>query len=262
MRTNALNSGNNQSFTSKYLLQRHVIWLKNINTNDIEDTFRNIGIRADFRGKKLPAGLSYLAVRIAKKLNISLPAEFLIRKTPNDTIAQSWFFRDRRPHRCLNLAVQYSKSSDLTSIKRYDAYVHKKPYLFGSTHFLNIPLHEILHCDLYKKIGERYAYWHHNWDKVIDNKFSKIDMSPFIEEIKKKIGTYAAKDVFELHATYWAKEICRSLDSNLTPKYDPFKTPKIELSPLLREFIDKITTADYNGAKAVSRKAKKLQKTA
>ncbi|MCR4880368.1 MAG: hypothetical protein K6A44_00220 [bacterium] len=247
---------------SGHVLPKHVKWFRKVDPCAIEDYFISRGIEANFSGKKLPAGLSFLAFDIVKRLGITEPAEFVVRKTSKDSIAQSWFLRDKKPHRFKHLAVQYDRRRYSSSLKTFDAYMRTRQYEFGSTHFLNVPMHEILHCDLFKKIGDMYAYWHTNWDKVILKKFSKIDISPFDAEIRKKIGSAGAIDAVELHAVYWAKEICMALNSNLVPKYNPFKNPKIKLSPLLRDFIERMTEADYKGAKAVSRKAKKLQKSA
>lgn len=262
MEIKALSSFNNQSFLGGKLLKKHVRMFDRVNTEAIEEMFRKKGISANFKGRKLLAGLSLYACEVARRLKLFLPPEFGIRKTPKDAIAQSWFLRDRKPHRFAHRAVQYGTDRAYSSLKMLHLFMKRRQDDFGTTHFLNTPLHEIMHSHIYKLIEEKYPYWHCNWDKVIEKKFSKIDISPFADEINNKIATYASKDALELHATYWAKEICMALNSDLIPKYNPFKSPKMKLSPLLREFIDKISQADYNGAKAVSRKAKKLQKTA
>lgn len=227
----------------------------------IEDYFQRQGIHASFNGQKLPAGLSFLAARVARKLDIPLPSEFIVYKTFKSAEAQSWFLRDRKPHYARHISVEYDKSRFSSPISVYDRYMQTRRDDFGSTHVLNIPLHEIMHCELYRKIGDIFAYWHTKWDKVIMKKFSKINIKPFKAEIKEKIGSAVKNDALELHAVYWAKEICMSLNSDMMPTYNPFVTPKIELSPLLREFISKLSAGDYNGAVKVSKKAQKLQKT-
>ena len=258
MNINKVNTHNERSF-SGHLLPKHAVWFRKINPAAIEDYFSDLGVEAHFKGQRVPAGLSLLASLVAKKLGIPIPSAFFVRTAPKNTVAQSWFLRDRKPHPFKHLSVQYGRDVLSRSIKSFNQMMDSGKYFYGTTHFLNIPLHEIMHCNLFKKIGDKYAYWHTNWDKVIDNKFSKIDLTPFSSEIKKRIGEYGATDAIELHAVYWAKEICMSLNSNLKPKYNPFETPKIKLSPLLREFITKLSDADYSGAVAVSKKAKKLQ---
>ncbi len=256
-----LNTNQSDNFGGKHLSPRHIKFFKTIRTERIEDELKSKGIKASFKGKRVIAGLSYFTLKLADALGLSLPAEFGIRKTPKTAIAQSWFNKDRKPHVFLNLAVQYGRGGMFSSLKRLERYMYSEKHRFGTSHFMNIPLHEAMHCDLFKKIQDKYGYWHLKWDKVLLKKFSKIDISPFRSEIAKKIGAYANEDAVELHAVYWAKEICRSLNSNFELRYNPFECPNIKLSPLLREFIDKITAADYNGAVAVSKQAKKLQKT-
>ena len=251
-----------QTFGKRLLLPRYKKLFEKINPEQIETDFMLIGIPASFEGNKLLAGISYYAFSIAKKLHLRLPAEFGIRKTPQNSIAQSWFNRDKKEHVFRHLGVQYGRNRVFSTVGRLAAHMRGEADTLGTSHIMNIPLHEILHCDLFDKIGKKYSYWHMKWDNVINKKFSKIDISPFEAEINDKIGTYGTTDALELHAVYWAKEICRALNSNFGLKYNPFETPKIKLSSLLREFIDKITQADYKGAVAVSKQAKKLQKSA
>lgn len=122
----------------------------------------------------------------------------------------------------------------------------------GSTHFLNIIVHEFLHSAFFKQIQNKYRTKNLQLGDIIKEN-NKISLDKFKSEISEKIGFYAKKDIFELHAVYWAKEICDSLDKKLIPKYNPFETPKTILSPKLKSFIDAISIADFEKARDLAK---------
>lgn len=262
MRIAECNSFNNQNF-SGHLLKRHVDWFQNIVPKSAEDYFAALGMKAKFRGNQAIAGLNVYAAKIFQKLDLPLPNSVVLKKIhpSRKAIAESLFFPSKRKTDPLkHLAVIYNSSVFSRSLASVSKYMDGRKVYFGTNHFLNIPLHEFLHSSLYRKIEDKFGYWHTKWTDVILKKFSNIDISPFKREIDKKIGSCASDDALELHAVYWAKEICDSLNSDLVPKYNPFKNPKVKLSPLLREFIEKISEADYLGAKKVSARARLAQK--
>ena len=259
MKTDRLNS---QTNFSSHLLPKHISRFSHIDPSKAEKYFAVLGVDAKFYDNKFFAAINIMSVKIFKKLGLPLPQHIRMKyfKPQENCSACTVFSKDKKKHRIMkHLAVLYNKRFMSKRPLVYNERVNEMRRYLGNTHFLNITLHEYMHSVLYRKIYDALKYWHKKWDTVINKKFSNIDLSPFKKEIAQKLGGYAKTDAMELHAVYWTQEICKALNSNLTPKYNPFETPKIKLSPLLREFITKISNADYNGAKAVSRRARKLQ---
>ena len=236
MKTLAVTTSKHNTFTSG-LHPAQVKFIRNIAPEEFAKKIKDEhGIACDFQGNQIIAGLCGKTIKICKKLGISLPEEISVEKmkfSDRRTIAlcsriPSWSGKKYR----IVFNPKYFKNLDAL-----DRLYNKKEECFGSSHILKTPLHEFLHSHYFKTRTEPKSL-EDDW------KFKYLVLGALDDEIAEKISYNSTRDNFELYADYWAKEICKSLDKNWQPRYNPFETPKVKVSPKLREFINTLTNPE------------------
>lgn len=256
----SLNKTNTQQSFSGGLTLRHKLKASHINIKSIEDKLANKGVMTDFNNNKFFAFMADNVIAICEKLNLKLPPKITLFDFPvtDKALGYTYLYNmtENNGKKMQRFACSFNNNLFKESPDYIDEFCNYRVDNHGSSHFLNIPIHEFLHSDFFRKIQNQTRTNNLSFSECI-SKNNNISLEPFKNEIASKIGTYATTDVFELHSVYWAKEICDSLDKNLSPQYNPLKEPKTQLSDKLREFIDAINNIDFKKADDISWKARK-----
>jgi len=249
-------TSNNINF-SGCMLPRHVDFIRHINPSETEAKLKKLHIDANFKDNKLVAGLFLYATQVIKKLHCTTPRQILVHTFKKRSDAALIAYPHQKTtyggEKVKKFSVGVSKKYYDVGPKRYNTLTSYGKYEHGTTHFLALPIHEFMHTVLFKKLNKLARKKHMCLADLI-NQLDTISLKPFKKEIREKIGSYGTTDACELHAVYWAKEICKSLNGNLSPKYNPFKFPQIKLSKKLRLLIDKISKGDIKGAQKIADK--------
>lgn len=282
---NKLNVEKKVSFGSG-MSPRTVKYLLGVNVRGIEDklTFAK-GVQVNFSENKLLAGLVNLASRVCEELNINLPPQINVVKFTADKTrikslpkAKAVGLTYRCEPRILDtgvtrkFGVEFNDDYFRGIPEIYDVMCNHNQKLVGNTHFLNYIIHEFLHSDFFARTNSsmiHYVYNKRGLNRFMEHYTPKPSFSsdifyithnlePFRREVETVIAPYAMTNPLELQATYWAKEVCQSLDGNLRPRYNPFETPAIQLSPLLRSFITYYNNGDMKTARDISKIAARL----
>jgi len=208
----------------------------------------NYDIMCAFGHNKIVAALADKTSKIADKLNMTHPNrisvyDFGIFKRSIVGTA-TWYSQYGFS---LGVNIELNKKFFNCSIDKFNEFADKLEKKCGTSHVLCVFVHEFLH-----------AHHQNKMDGETLKALIKIKMPKFEKEIKEKIAPYAKKNPIELYATYWAKEICNSLDENWLPKYNPFEKPQVSLSPELREFINAVGDTDVELAKKIAQNEKKF----
>lgn len=223
MEVNLISFNNKISYgAGVYSAQRKFI--NNLNVADFEKKLaEQTGVKCDFHDNRVIAGLTGKTIKICQKLGITLPESVEARK---------FNFKDRNT---VGLAVCRQKHIEFNtkffkSLEKTEKFQESRFELNRNKHILSTFLHEFLHVHHYNVLQAAKDFPLH---KYLEYYFFKR----FENEIREKVGYNATINPIELYATFWSKEICDSLDKNWMPKYNPFHTPKTQLSPQALKFV-------------------------
>jgi len=228
---------------------RTINCINSVNVGEVEKSFANKGIIADFNGNKVAAACSEMTARIFEKLGLPIPPKIGATKfneykelIPNSnclgvcyTVAGT---HDLSPPKTVFFNTNYMENIDQwNSVKDNSVYDH-----YSSTdHFLGTFVHEFIHSAHFDNLYKKHGY--DSGIKIISKlRNAKIDnLKPFFVN---HVSKYSSTNLLELVAESRSKDITMALDENGTGLlFNPF----IEAKRIHHSRLNEILKAAWNG---------------